>query len=640
MKTYIKITICFIILFLYNCSKMPSGPAIPEVQELGIFCVLNPAIPAQTIHIGHSLTYQQTLDKVSVDTDVNNAEINLSGPDGRFQIQTMPEQSDHTEQTLLNTSIYLSGTSKFNYIGTDQKVQSGETYSISVHSEQYGTVNAETTIPGPFEITNMNLDPNTTREKWFYEVFNQDGDRPDFFRVEWTDSDNAEGYLVDISVIVYDVPALLQMPRYRPWFRGHYPGSTFSDMNFSSQPTDFAIKYDNCYQRGYLTKENKIEISRELFKQMIEFKDSYYYRYQHIKRMIVSVHAVDKAFYNFLAFQFYKDASEQVIGQESMVPDISNVVGGMGVFGSCQTRSAICRQYEIILMDYREYKELSARSDNKNEPYARAANRFIADEDPKLDLFPQEKTVLQPGETLQLSWQERNKKYDYYVVTLKPRYLWFWPANMNFYIQGNNLDINWDDFPIRDCEVEWYVKAAKPGYNFVPQNLYVSLSAFKAPELLSPVDFTDWSESAYFAVASGKLDGFESQKPEGSAAGTTFHQNDYLQWSSVNGADGYLLYLTDSTGKETVLFSKTSQIQLGESESLPYIEGMEWQSSFVFGESYSCRICAVRIKTGAFGIYVQSKGSGALPELLPRHQHPSGLVQQSQWSNIITLAIE
>ena len=634
---------CCPVLF-WTCSKMPSGPAIPEVQELGVFCVLNPAMPAQTIHVGHSLTYQQTLNKVSVDTDVNDAEINLSGPDGRFQIQTMPEQSEYTEQTLLNTSTYLSGTSEFNYIGMDQEVQSGETYSISVHSEPYGTLTAETTIPGPFKITNMNFDPNTTREQWFYKVFTQDGDRPDFFRVEWTDSDNAEGYLVDISVIVYDVPVLLQRPKYIQWYRTRYPDYTFSDMNFSTQPTDFAARYDNCYQRGYLTKGNKIEISRELFKEMIEFKDNYFYRNKHIKRMIISVHAVDKAFYNYLAFQFYKDASEQVIGQESMVPDISNVIGGMGVFGSCQSRSAICRQYEIILTDYREYKEYSSKTGNKNEFYAISSNRFIADEDPRIDLFPEEKAVLQRGETLQLSWQDNGGRnlYDYYVVTLKPRYLWFWPANMNFYVQEHSLEINWDDFPIRDCEVEWYVKAAKPKYRFLPEKLHVSLPAFKAPELLSNCDFTDWSESAYFAVASGKLDGFDSQKPEciNNPFGTVFHTNDNLQWSSVNGADGYLLYLTDSTGKETILFSDSNQIQLGASESLSCIEGMEWQSSFVSGESYSCRICAVRVKTGAFGIYVQSKGAGELPALLPRYQHPSGLMQQSLWSDIITLAME
>ena len=634
--------VCCFVLF-WACSKMPSGPAIPEVQELGVFCVLNPAIPAQTIQIGHSLTYQQTLDKVSVDTKVNDAEIDLSGPDGRFQIQTMPEQSDNSEQTLWNVNDYLPGTSEFNYIGTDQKVQSGETYSISVHSEPYGTVTAETTIPGPFEITNMNFDPNTTREQWFYEVFTKGGDRPDFFRVEWTDSDNAEGYLVDISVIVYDVPVSLQ---HNPFFpnvpHGTSSYDTFADMNFSIQPTDFAVKLEDCFQRGYLTKGNKIEISLDLFKRMIQFRDNFYFRARHIKRMVVSVHAVDKALYNYLAFQFYKDASEQVIGQESMIPDISNVIGGLGVFGSCQSRSAICRQYEIILQDYLAYKEYSDRTRNKNESYSTSINHYVPDEDPRIDLFPEEKAVLQRGETLQLSWQDNGGRnlYDYYVVSLKPRYLWFWPANMNFFVQGNDLEINWDDFPIRDCEVEWYVKGMIPRYNEEVQDLVLSLSAFKAPELLSYADFTDWSESGYFSVASGELEGFESQKPEGSAVGTTFHQNDNLQWSSVNDADGYLLYLTDSTGKETILFSETNQIQLGVSESPSYIEGMDWQSSFVSGESYNCRICAVRVKTGALGIYVQSKGAGELPELLPRYHHPSGLMQQSLWSDIITLAME
>ena len=151
----------------------------------------------------------------------------------------------------------------------------------------------------------MNFDPNTTREMWFYEVFNQDGDRPDFFRVEWTGSDNAEGYLVDISVIVYNVPASLQSSIFFPYVpHGSSSYDTFVDMDFTTQPTDFAVKFDNCYQRGYLTKGNKIEISRDLFKRMIQFRDNAFYRNRHIKRMIISVHAVDKALYNYLAFQF------------------------------------------------------------------------------------------------------------------------------------------------------------------------------------------------------------------------------------------------------------------------------------------------------------------------------------------------
>ena len=630
-------------VLFWNCGKMPSGPDIPEVQKLSVYCALNPEMPAQTIYVGHTLTYQQTLDGKGVNTDVNDAQVFISGLKGQFEVQNIPGQTDVSEQSSLNTSDYLSGSNGFNYIGTEQKVQSGETYSISVHSEKYGTLKANTTVPGDFKITNINLDPNYAQEDWFYEIFTREGDRPDCFQVEWTESENAAGYLVDVSLLLYNVPSAVQHVAFFTFLPRFFPEDTFLNMFFKFIPTNFAANYKDCFQRGYLTKKNKIEIPIKLFKEMIEFKDNYFYRQNYIKRMLVSVHAVDQAFYNYLALQFSEQYDERFIGQEADIPDISNIIGGVGVFGSYLSQSAVCRQFEAVLQQYRDYNEISITSDNKDEYYAGYANQLVKDVDPKLTLY-QSGNEINPGETLQLSWKNiyGDETYKHFILVLRPRYLWFSPTNLSYYVHGNSLDVNWDDFPVRDCEVEWAVKALTPKYNFYSDNICVSLSSFKAPELFSNCDFTDWTESSYFSVAPGTILEFESEKPEilNLPVENRFNIDDNLQWSQVTNADGYLIYFTDSSGKETVLFSKTNQIQLGASEPMSCIEGMDWQTSFVSGETCSCRITAIRVKSGALGICLKSTGVGEPPELSIRRQHPSGIMQQSQWSDVMNLTIE
>ena len=634
--------VCCFVLF-WACSKMPSGPAIPEEQKLGVFCALNPEMPAQTIYVSHTLTFQQAMNNDKVYTDVNDAEIVLTGPKGQFRVLDMPDQASANEPSLLNSSDYLSGSNGFNYIGTEQKVQSGETYSISVHSEKYGTLKANTTVPGDFKITNINLDPNYTQEDWFYEIFTRDGDRPDCFRVEWTESENAAGYFVDVSLLLYNVPPAVQHVPFSNFLPRYFPDYTFLNMFYKFQPTNFAVNFKKYFQRGFLTKKNKIEVSLKVFKKMIEFKDDYFYRRNYIKRMLVSVHAVDQAFYNYLAMQFSERYNERLIGLEADIPDISNVIGGVGVFGSYQSQSAICRQFEAVLQQYEEYRDGAIASSNKNEYYSGETNQFIKDIDPKLTLF-QSGNELNPGETLRLSWKSTygDEIYKHFIVMLRPRYLWFSPTSLSYYVHGNSLNVSWEDFPVRDCEVEWAVKALTSKYNGHSDDLCISLSAFKAPELFTNFDFTDWTESSYFSVAPGTILEFESEKPEilNLPVENRFNIDDNLQWSQVTNADGYLIYFTDSSGKETVLFSKTNQIQLGASEPMSCIEGMDWQTSFVSGETCSCRITAIRVKSGALGIYLKSTGVGKPPELSIRRQHPSGIMQQSQWSDVMNLTIE
>ena len=624
-------------ILLMSCSETPSGPDIPEVKKLGVYCALNPKMPAQTIYVGHTLTYQQIINKETVDTEVNDAEISLSGPEGMFQVSNMPKNNLDTDQTELSTSGYLSGSSGFNYIGTEQNVSCGETYSITVETEDFGMLEAETLVPGDFEITHINIDPNLVEDS-YYEYENA----PDPVVVKWSESENAAGYLVDISMIVYQVPFELKHNKYLFSLPLDWPEGTFFDMLYTTEPADFAVKYDNSFQRGFLTKKNSMAIKRELFLEMIDFIDDYYYRRECIKRMLISVHAVDQGFYNFLSFQFSQHAEEQMIGQESLVPDISNVKNGVGIFGSYVSKTKECRQIEYILQTYEDYDDKNLHSRNKNEIYENMSLDLFKDENPKITLSCDNNLKLLPGEKIKLTWDSSNTKYKWYVLVLKPRYLWFSPGTMSYYVNGNSYEFSWEDFPVRDCQVEWYVKALLPSYNVDATDLSMALSPHKALQVADNMDFTEWSESAYFSVSSGIMENFENQTiqfitPQTEQAVDTHCT---LEWNSVENADGYLVLVRDSGGTMSVLFSETNQIQPENIEPYKFIDGLECCSGFETGQTYFCSVCALRVKSGALGFSISVDDQSGELELSPRYQHPSGIVQQSQWSDEIRIIVQ
>ncbi len=622
-------------MLLISCSETPSGPDIPEVKKLGVYCALNPKMPAQTIYVGHTLTYQQIINKETVDTEVDDAEISISGPDGLFQINNIPVNTTDTDQTELSTGGYLSGSSGFNYIGTEQNVSSGERYSITVEADDFGILEAETLVPGDFEITHINIDPNLVEDS-HYEYENA----PDPVVVKWSESENAAGYLVDISMIVYKVPFELQHNKYLLSLPLLWPEDTFFDMVYSAEPVDFAIKYDNSFQRGFLTKKNSMAIKRDLFLEMIKFIDDYYYRRANIKRMLISVHAVDQAFYNFLSFQFAQHAEEQMIGQESLIPDISNVKNGVGVFGSYVSRVKECRQIEYILQTYQEYD--SYRATNKNEIYENLALDLFKDEDPKIELSDDNNSELLSEDKIKLSWNSSNTKYKWFVLVLKPRYLWFSPGTMSYYVNGNSCEFSWEDFPVRDCQVEWYVKALLPNYNIDATDLSMALSPHKALQVADNLDFTEWSESGYFSVSSGMLDDFENRSLQfvSPQSEQVVETDCTLEWSPVENADGYLIAVRNADGALSVLFSENNQIQPCTAEQVSFVEGLDWCSGFQSGQVYSCRVCALRVKTGTLGFTIQADDQSGELKLSPRYQHPSGIVQKSQWSDEIRISVQ
>ena len=431
-------------------------------------------------------------------------------------------------------------------------------------------------MPGAFEITEVNYDPNFTEEVWQDSLLRRDIERPDL-RVKWTKSEGAFGYLIDFVIMEYDIPSYLYHSRFFVnWPLNWNSGISTFEIPFRQTPADFAYTFENSYQRGFLTRDEMITIPRKNLAELLEFTDSFNYRREHLKRFCVYVHALDQHLYNFMAFQLAETAKEQMIGQEIVVPDISNVKGGAGILGSSVTRVRETRLFEMLLQDLDAYRQDGFTTANKNEFYARRNIHMKRDAPLDIELEPKPGFVLNQGETVRLSWDDVNSVY--YLLVLKPKYMWFWPGNMSYLIEDNYKDISWDDFPYRDCEVKWYVKAlVSSAYVELYKNLQVALSTFKSPAVARETWFTDWSESSSFTVAPGDLSGFEDQKPS-----IIYPENHgqmapdstcVIKWSAVDGADAYILYLFQDNGEYAVVMSKESFIKPPFNLDVDYADG-------------------------------------------------------------------
>ncbi len=626
----------FTVGFFIQCSQDPTGPSIPENKKLSVFSVLSPKLATQTMYVGRTLTYGEALGGAEGDFSISNASIELDGPEGLLSVYPMDYNGmESVDETSCADTDFLGGTSSFNYILGDKKIQPGKTYNLTVESEGLDPVHAQTTVPGAFEITEVNYDPNLTDEVWQDSLLIKGIERPDL-RVKWTKSEGAFGYLIDLVIMEYDIPSYLYHSRFfvnwpLDWKLGY---STF-EIPFRQTPADFAYKFENSYQRGFLTRDEILTIPRKNLAELLEFSDSFSYRRAHLKRFCVCVHALDKHLYNFMAFQLAEIAKEQMIGQEIVVPDISNIKGGAGILGSSVTQIRETRLFEMLLQDLDAYRQDSFHSANKNEFYARRNIHMKRDDPLNIELEPKPGFVLNQGETVRLSWDDINTVY--YLLVLKPKYLWFWPGNVSYLIKDNYKDISWDDFPYRDCEVEWYVKALAPNwYNFNNlNNLQVALSTHKSPAVAREAWFTDWSESSSFTVAPGDLSGFEDQKPSIIYPETQGQMapDSTIQWSVVDGADAYILYLFQDNGEYAVVMSKEPYIKPPFNLDVDYADGCGSLTTLNSGENYGYQVCAVRIKSGALGFKVSISSSDAPPVLYPRYKHPSGILMQSQWSD-------
>lgn len=642
-----------------NCDRMPSGPKIPEESKLAVFCVLNPAQQNQTIQLQRTLTYTETVTASVADLDVSDARIILIGPDGQFEAEPMLPSSRPTAQKDTNyTADFLWGTSHFNYLLRGDKIQSGEHYSLSVATEEYGSIEAETIVPGPFQITEVNIEPELTTEQHFSEdtTFNIMD-----FRITWTESSGAAGYLVDIVLLQYDFSEWVNT-----WDLSNELGPGWAedfvipdsvdlvDVPYTEIPMLFRTIHGKLL-RGFLTRETEwYDNTHEVWKKYSRCNQRIWLDNCNICRLRIAVHALSKPLFDFTAFQYLRFDEGEVIGQEVVLPDLSNVRGGVGVFGAATTQTAFSRLIGL-----------------KDSPV-----------DPQLvlsrpqNLQPDNDATLPRGGSLTLSW-DPVPDATLYLLVLKPHYLWFYPGNHVYLVRDTHLEIFQKDFPYRDCRIEWYLRAIKENENdytitlmdsvlnefgipfyddstgvfavgpgkgpLVLYGYYIikDVRIFLAPNRSTGYgincyvfhDYSLWSESRFIHIPSGELTGFTDSGPvltappeEGllSPTGT-------LRWQEVQAADAYLIYI-HSSDQTVIAVTKETEISPPFPDEIEWADGLAGLDAFQSGATYFWQVCALRVRTGALGFVVDAPRNGQPPRVYPRYTHPSGIMLMSRWS--------
>ncbi|MBN2088010.1 DUF4249 family protein, partial [candidate division KSB1 bacterium] len=259
-KSTIIITISLAFLFSTSCDNHISGPSIPESKQLSVFCILNPAAPVQTLNLQRSLAFGEIKAGLTPDLNISDADIELSRQEHVWQpLQMLPE----TRPAVIKATHFglddIFGTGNFNYLFNDLSLEPNQRYRLRIHSEEYGTITAETEIPGPFEVTEI----IEFKRSWL----NPDSSKP--ARVTWSTSAGAAGYLIDLTVLVY---------HYMPWWPSPEQKLTEGDTipvlpallredstYFINNPwQEIPVNLNastNSFQRGFLTQANQFEIT-------------------------------------------------------------------------------------------------------------------------------------------------------------------------------------------------------------------------------------------------------------------------------------------------------------------------------------------------------------------------------------------
>jgi hypothetical protein len=630
-------------LFLAGCDHDPIG-AIKDERKIVVFSVLNPAVRTQKLIVQQSLTFDEGQSNV-----VNNAEIagisgTLTGPDAVYNIISMPagESQSDTENTRYDTD-FLWGSESFNYIIDGPPIESGKTYQLSISHGQYETAFAEATVPGPFEISEINIEPEYSLDNLILDIgdWGSFGDKykPENFRVSWSESENAAGYWLDISVLEYDIPPDFQLDE----SGGIYAWPDFDERQILEIPyTEYPVRFqrteDNAV-RGFLTRGNTLEMPLDEFIQLIELPDDFEYRFEHAYRLRIHVHALNQALYNYF---LEGSAAGENIGDVKTIPNLSYIENGYGIFGAAYTQSATARLYDYVLgieyaspvptdflYWYYQFNDVYSLDQISNDLFSQLL--FSSGSKPPVLAGPANETVLAPDTPLLLSWDPVEYAVNY-VVVLKPSYLWFNPGNVVLLSETNQVEVSSEDIPYKDCRVEWYVKAISSLDN--ADAFVMELPPDKAPLIYINAVASPWSESRYFQTESGELAGFGDRGPTLlspqnnepiSATGT-------LSWEEFEGADAYLIVISNGQNEYVIAVSEEPNAVPPFPSDSDLIEGLIGLSQFQQGAQYTFQVCALRVKSGALSFSIGNPAENSPPAIQPRYQHPSGIMQQSRWS--------
>ncbi|MCJ7811824.1 DUF4249 domain-containing protein, partial [bacterium] len=603
MNCYIKfiskvfVTI-FIGLLFFSCENQPISPIREEEKKLVIFSVINPAVRIQKMYASRTLSYK---DNPSGNNELSVSDISgtISGPDGDYQIITMPyENGQSLSQTDRYDNDYLWGSGHFNYVFDGPPIRFGQKYYLSISSDEYGEVASETTVPGPFEITEVNIEPEFSTTDLILDMndwgLNNENYKPNSFRVSWSKSENATGYWLDMTVLEYDIPEELQLK----WDGIEYSWPDFEDSTrmldipFREFPVYFYDSENNPV-RGYLTMDNSFEMPLDYFLGLVNFPKDFEYRFDHTYRIRIHVHALSESFYSYLA---HSSLQGEKVGQISIIPDISNIENGFGVFGSAYTQSVTARLYDYILQSdspvsqndmiywYMKFNDVYTLDQIINDEFSRLL--FPEGIEPPVIIGPENNTVLTPDQSIMLSWEAVDNVAKYLLV-LKPYYLWFEAGNLVYITDENHFELSWTEIPYRDCQIEWYVKglsAIDHAWAYVMET-----SPDKAPLVFSNELATPWSESRTIQTNSGEWPGFEMQEPILLAPvnSEVIPTNGTIAWESVEGADGYLVVIGTNENIPVITVTNDTLVSPPFIDSHDHIEGLRGISAFTSGTEYT-----------------------------------------------------
>ena len=689
-----------IMLLFLSCSKTATGPDIPEINMPALFCVLNPAQNAQQIQLQKAVTFQQATSGRIEEQGLFDADIRLFGPNGEMPVQRMGKLCASTPDSVHSDLDFLFGSGRFNYVVRSGAIKSSDRYRIEIDHPEHDQITAETTVPGAFEITqitDINLwDPETAADK--------------SFSVQWTESENAAGYLIDITMLKYDLTPWRHFAQNEgelvlPWAdsSGAYevfdpPDSVdFTHLPFIEIPVDFDSLAEGL-QRGILTQQCEFSLPVGDLLGLLNYPittlideggnlDIFDYISRYLCQIRVVIYAVDRALYDYTAFQYLNLGKDRIVGQQTVILDPSNIKNGIGVFGAATSRIEHSRILNRGLTPFMAYPNLSEAY--KIVEKHGSSNAWGQIEPPSITM-PVNHMIYDESETIKLSWSAIDSA-DFYLLVLKPQYLWFLPGNTAFFLQSTNIDIPASLFCLRDCRVEAYVKALRgndfdfsdeyafpvyrPGQgsqgwageflynNHIAINNIIQLPPEKADLLLNgfysyefsnlrfffyispenlketrpyqvtqthslPRAATPWSESIFFHIQHGEQHGFEQQQPQAIAG---------LQWKPAEGADAYMVFINNTSGDWAATITRESSITPPFETLIESIEGTQ-SMSVASGDTLTWRVQALRVKTGGLGFAIE-KEPGELPRVYPRYKHPSGIMLCSKWSEEQTYVV-
>jgi len=637
-------TVVVFVLLLIACSKQPVGPDFSGEAKLAVFCVLNNETKTQQVKISRTLSFDETVSDDYVNANINDAEIVLHDQDS-YSISKMPENRAITPGEPRTNDFFWSSWD-YNYLINGFSATPGQTVELTIKAPDFGEVQAKTTIPDSFHITS--LYGGAIRgdvQKNIYEPFD--------IHAEWTPSNGAYGYLVDL--IIYK----LDFQEFDTLYEDYQSDSdyliekrillpdlvTSPNIKYEKIPILFKMP-DGSSQRGRLTQETSIDVPFDAFMDHVNqiligasvghdgnfhldyYRESLYYQ--------VDVYAIDEALYNYTSVQYLKLGDERVIGQRTTIPDISNVDGGLGIVGA-----ACCRHSPIV--KYWWFDQLILRLST----YERLNHGMLPD-GPEL-FEPEDNVAINLFDSLTFSWEKVDieqfaRPFSIvpdlpidYVLYFQPRYMSFRPAQLACIVDTTFATIRPLDFLIRDCSISWYVKAVVVFEDIYKRHMQ---DRYQAPSMilnlphwqliLAPEKSYDFfsgiydvgtieyrtdnsgvtfhtepvsylasmgSETRTLVIPSGHITGFENEKPHilSPTDNQLFESGDSLRWQPVAGADAYLLYF-ESKGGETFSAVSFTNRAAPPFHKYDFIEGLDDLEKFPSGSEWSWSVWRMELE--------------------------------------------